>query len=174
MKTPQLVLLKKLRYPARITIAAVLALVAARVLGFPEVYWAPVSAVVVVQSDFGSSLTMSWHRLAGTAIGACAGALLVAYMGRGVIPFGFGIFGIGLLSIALRLERPANRFAAITFALVFLAVRAEPVWVIALHRFLEVSVGIVAGLLLSSVWPEPETGPGRLAPQEPSIKNQER
>jgi uncharacterized membrane protein YgaE (UPF0421/DUF939 family) len=159
--TPLVLLKQKLRYPARITIAAVSALVAARILGFPEVYWAPISAVVVVQSDFGASLTMSLHRLAGTALGAFAGALLAANLGRSVITFGLGIFGIGLLSVALRLERPANRFAAIAFSIVFLVVRAEPVWVIALHRFLEVSVGIVAGLLLSAVWPEPEISPAR-------------
>ena len=173
MKASQLILLKqKLRYPARVTLAAVLALLAARILGFPEVYWAPVSAMVVMQSDFGASLTMSLHRLAGTAIGAFAGALLVANVGRSVITFGLGVFGIGLLSVALRLERPANRFAAIAFSIVFLVVRAEPVWVIALHRFLEVTVGIVAGLLLSAVWPEPEIAHGRRAHQEHSIKNQ--
>ena len=155
MKESQLVLLKeRLRYPARVTIAAVLALVAARVLGFPEVYWAPVSAVVVIQSDFGASLTMSWHRLVGTAIGAIAGAWLAANMGRSVITYGLGVFGTGIFSVALRLERPANRFAAITFTIVFLVVRAASTWAIALHRFLEVSVGIVAGLLLSAVWPE--------------------
>jgi uncharacterized membrane protein YgaE (UPF0421/DUF939 family) len=163
---------QKLRYPARTTIAAVLALVAARALGFPESYWAPVSAVVVVQSDFGASLTLSWQRLAGTAIGAFAGALLATNMGRSVITFGLGVFGVGILSVALRLERPANRFAAITFTIVLLVVRAEPTWAIALHRFLEVSVGIVAGLLLSTVWPEPEVGHGQLARQGHSIKNQ--
>ncbi len=173
MKASQLFLLRgKLRYPTRLTIAAVLALVAARILGFPEVYWAPISAVVVMQPDFGASLTMSLHRLAGTAIGAFAGALLVANMGRSVITFGLGIFGIGLLSVALRLERPANRFAAIAFTIVFLVVRSESVWVIALHRFLEVTVGIVAGLLLSAVWPDPEIVHGRFAHQGHSIKNQ--
>ena len=69
------------------SIAAVLALLVARALGLPEVQWAPISALVVVQSDFGSSLTMSWHRLAGTALGAFVGALLAARFGRGVIIF---------------------------------------------------------------------------------------
>ena len=96
-------------YPARTTIAAVVALLAARALGLPEVWWAPISALVVVQSDFGSSLAVSWHRLAGTALGAFVGALLAAHFGRSVMVFGFGVFGIGLLLAALRLERPANR-----------------------------------------------------------------
>ena len=158
MNAQQIPLLKKrLVYPAKTTIVAVLALLCAQVVGLPEVYWAPISALIVVQSDFGSSLAMSWHRLAGTALGALVGGLLAANFGRGVIVFGLGVFGIGLLSAVLRLERPANRFAAITFAIVLLIARAKPAWVVALHRFLEVSVGIVVGLLLSALWPEKET-----------------
>jgi len=158
MNAQQIPLLKKrLVYPAKTTIVAVLALLCAQVVGSPEVYWAPISALIVVQSDFGSSLAMSWHRLAGTALGALVGGLLAANFGRGVIVFGLGVFGIGLLSAVLRLERPANRFAAITFAIVLLIARAKPAWVVALHRFLEVSVGIVVGLLMSALWPEKET-----------------
>jgi len=157
-KTEQLAFLKKkLVHPARMTIAAVLALLVARALGLPEVQWAPISALVVVQSDFGSSLTMSWHRLAGTALGAFAGALLAAHFGPSAFVFGLGVFGIGLLSSALGLGQPANRFGAIAFSIIVLIARAESAWVIALHRFLEVSVGIVAGLLLSALWPEQQT-----------------
>ncbi len=63
---------------------------------------------------------------------------------------------------------PATRatgksFAAITLSIVLLVARAEPAWVVALHRFLEVSAGIVAGLLLSAVWPEQQTGHARSA-----------
>jgi uncharacterized membrane protein YgaE (UPF0421/DUF939 family) len=159
MKTPLSASLKKrLVYPARMTIAAVLALLAARGLGLREVHWAAISALIVVQSDFGSSLLLSWHRLAGTALGAFVGALLAETLGRDVIVFGLGVFGVGLLSAALRLERPANRFAAIAFTIVLLIARAEPAWVVALHRFIEVSAGIVAGLLLSALWPEQQTG----------------
>ncbi len=148
---------KRLVYPAKTTIAAVLALLAAQVVGLPETYWAPISALIVVQSDLGSSLKTAWQRLAGTALGASVGALLAAQFGHGEIVFGIGVLGIGLLSSILRLERPANRFAAITFAIVLLIARAEPAWVVALHRFLEVSVGIFVGLLLSAVWPEKES-----------------
>ncbi len=148
---------QRLVYPAKTTIAAVVALLAARCVGLSEVYWAPISALIVVQSDFGSSLAMSWHRLAGTALGAWVGALLASNFGRSVIVFGLGVFGIGLLAAVLRLERPANRFAAIAFAIVLLISRSKSAWVVALHRFLEVSVGIVVGLLLSAVWPEKES-----------------
>jgi uncharacterized membrane protein YgaE (UPF0421/DUF939 family) len=58
---------------------------------------------------------------------------------------------------ALRLDRPANRFAAIALAVVLLIPRPESAWIIALHRFIEVSAGILVGLLLSALWPEPTT-----------------
>ena len=66
------------------------------------------------------------------------------------------VFAIGLLSLVLRLQRPGNRFATIAFSVVLLVVRAQPAWVVGLHRFIEVSVGILAGLLLSALWPEPQ------------------
>jgi len=138
-------------------LAALLALLVARALGLREVWWAVMSALVVVRSDFGSSVTNSWHRLAGTALGALGGALLAAHFGPSAFAFGLGVFGIGLLSSALGLGQPANRFGAIAFSIIVLIARAESAWVIALHRFLEVSVGIVAGLLLSALWPEQQT-----------------
>ena len=126
MKIQQLASLKKsFVYPARTTIAAVLALLVARMVGLPEFYW--------------------------------AGALLLAHFEPSATVFGFGVLGVGLLSAALRLDHPANRIAAIALAIVFLIVRTQPAWMVALHRFLEVSTGIVVGLLLSALWPEQET-----------------
>ncbi|MEP6671265.1 MAG: FUSC family protein [Chthoniobacter sp.] len=176
MKTPTLAELKKgFLYPARTTVAAVAALLAARALGMAEYYWAPVSAVIVVQSDFGSSLQLSWQRLVGTAIGVTLAAVAAESLGRSVIVYACGLLCAGLLSVLLRLARPANRFAAIAFTIVFLVQRAQPPWVVALHRFVEVSLGIVAGLLLSAVWPEPPAAnpqaqpiePGRSTPEPP-------
>ena len=158
MKTPRISSLKNnLVYPARTTIAAVLALLAARMVGLPESYWAPISALVVVQPDFHTALTSAWQQFAGTALGAAAGALLVAHFQPRATVFGFGVFGIGLLSATLKLDHAANRIAAIALAIVFLVARTQPAWVVALHRFFEVSTGVVVGLLLSALWPAPET-----------------
>jgi uncharacterized membrane protein YgaE (UPF0421/DUF939 family) len=153
---------KRLVYPVRTTLAAVLALLGAKALGLPEYFWAPVSAVVVTQSDLGSSLTMSWHRLVGTALGVVVGAFVAEDLGRGVLVYALGLAGLALLSALLRFERPASRFAAIAFTIVLLIVRSQPAWVVALHRFIEVSMGIVAGLVLTAVWPEQQ--PAESAP----------
>ena len=158
MKTPQLALLKKsLVHPARMSIAAAVALLAAHGLGLLEAYWAPIAALIVVQSDSGALLATSWLLLAGTALGACVGALLATYFGRGVVVFALGVLGLGLLSATLRLDRRANHFAAIALVIVLLAGPANYAWHRALHRFIEFSVGIVVALLLSALWSEQPT-----------------
>jgi uncharacterized membrane protein YgaE (UPF0421/DUF939 family) len=120
-KNQKLASLKKsLVHPARTTIAAALSLLVARVLGLPEVYWAPISTLIVMQSTLGAALTISWQRLVGTALGSAAGALLAASFESSLIAFCAGVFGMGLLCAALRLDRAAYRFAGITLAVVVL------------------------------------------------------
>lgn len=154
---------------ARLTIAAVAALLAAKLLKLPESYWAPITAVVVVQSNFGISLADSWQRLAGTALGACCGALLAIICGTSALVYALGIFGVGAVGTLLRFKQPANRFAAITVTIVLLVSHGEAAWVIALHRFLEVSTGILAGLVLSALWPEPDTS-AEQSPKRETVK----
>jgi uncharacterized membrane protein YgaE (UPF0421/DUF939 family) len=120
----------------------------------PETYWAAITTLIVMQSTLGAALTISGQRLAGTAVGAVAGAFLVTYFGPSVIAFGAGVFVMGLICAMLHLDRAAYRFAGITLAIIMLVVRDKPAWVIAAHRFLDVSVGIVVALVMTALWPE--------------------
>jgi uncharacterized membrane protein YccC len=61
---------------------------------------------------------------------------------------------VGLLSIAFRLEKTAYRYASITLTIIVLIPRSAAPWTIALHRFTEVSVGIIVALAVVAVWPE--------------------
>jgi uncharacterized membrane protein YccC len=45
----------------------------------PEAYWAAIATLVVMQSTFGATLLISAERIAATALGARAGALLANY-----------------------------------------------------------------------------------------------
>jgi len=72
-------------HPVRTTIAAVVALLLARLLALPEVYWAPISAIVVMESTLGATLALSWRRLIGTALGSATGALLLGYFGPSLL-----------------------------------------------------------------------------------------
>lgn len=155
MKKQSLTLLKKnLVHPLRTTIAAVLAFFLATLVGLPEVYWAPISAIVVMESTLGATLTVSWRRLIGTALGSIAGALLLNHCGPSLLAYAGGILVLGLLCATMRLEKSAYRFAGVTLTVIMFVHHTNSAWIVAIHRFIEISAGIVVTLLLTALWPE--------------------
>lgn len=143
-----------LEHSARTAVAAVGSLLAARLLGMPEAYWAPISALIVMQSTLGDSLRISAQRFAGTALGAFVAALISLRFRDNTLAFGLAILAIGILCAGGRIERALYRYASITLAIVMLVVHRESGWIIALHRFIEVSTGIAVGLAVTAAWPE--------------------
>jgi uncharacterized membrane protein YccC len=141
----------------RTAIAAVAALLIGRLFKLPESYWAAITTMIVMQSTLGAALTISKQRLAGTALGAAMGALFARYAGQNLAAFSVGIFLSGVICAVLHMGRSAYRYAGITLAIVMLVARTQPAWVIAIHRFIEISIGIVVGLLLTAVWPESQS-----------------
>lgn len=154
-----------LAHSIRTTIAAILSLYVARLVGLPEAYWATITTLVVMQSTLGAALTPSWQRFVGTALGAVAGALTATYFGANTTVFTLGIFVLGLVCAVLRLTRSAYRFAGTTLAIVILASHEKAAWVAALHRFVEVSIGIAIGLVIMAIWTEQE----ETRPQNPQV-----
>ena len=153
-----------LEHVARTTVAATVSLAIARAVRLPEPEWAAISTMVVTQSTLGAAMTISGQRFAGTALGAAVAALLARYVGSGMLAFAAGVLGLGLICAVLHLDRAAYRFAGITLAIVLLVSRAQFAWTIAIHRFLEVSLGIAIGLILTALWPEGNgTSPPRTA-----------
>ena len=145
---------KALEHVVRTTLAATASLAVARLFGLPEPQWASISTMVVTQSTLGAALTISGERFVGTALGAAAGAVLGTYLGSNSLIFAAGVFGLGLICGLLHLDRAAYRFAGITLAIVVLVPRATGFQTIAIQRFLEVSLGISMGLVVTALWPE--------------------
>lgn len=137
----------------RISIASVVSMLVARSLKLPEFYWAPISTIVILLSTI-DPLTLSWQRFVGTAIGAAAGAAIASLPEHNWLVYGLGIFLCGILSSALRVAT-AYRFAAITLSIVLLITHNRPPWIVAVHRFIEVSLGIAVALLVAVTWPAP-------------------
>ena len=135
----------------RTAIAAVAAMLLARLLKLPEYYWAPISTIVVIQSTI-PPLTLGWQRFVGTAFGAVVGAAIATFFHPSAAIYAVGILLCGLLAYSLRVGG-AYRFAAITLSIVLLIPRVRGPWVTAWHRFLEVSLGIAVALLVTIVWP---------------------
>jgi uncharacterized membrane protein YgaE (UPF0421/DUF939 family) len=119
-------------------------------LKLPEFYWAPISTIVILLSTVDPR-TLAWQRFAGTALGAVAGALMATFVHVNWMVYGAGILVCGVLSALLRLGG-AYRFAAITLTIVLLVAHTRPPWVVASHRFIEVSLGIAVALLITTVW----------------------
>ena len=138
---------------ARTTVAAVLAMLLARLLRLPEFYWAPISAIVIIQSTIDPRI-IAWQRFAGTALGAAMGALIAT-----VFPaspsnawvYGGAIFLRGVICVLLRF-RGAYRFAAITLSIILLVAHTRVATIVAWHRFVEVSLGIGVALAIALLW----------------------
>lgn len=137
----------------RTTVGTVASMLLARGLKLPEFYWAPISTIVILLSTI-NPLTLAWQRFAGTALGAVVGALVATFFPPGWLFYGVGLFACGILSAMLRLGN-AYRFAAITLSVVLLIGTGRPPWNVAVHRFLEVSLGIAVALATTLAWPLP-------------------
>ena len=154
-----------LNHSARTTAAAVVSLLVARAVGLPEIYWAVVSTLTVMQSSVATSWPVAARRFAGAALGATAGALLGTFFPQNIWVFAVGLFLLGLLCALLgrinkqlhdNLDQAAYNYAGVTLVITILIPRSAPIWTVAIHRFFEVSIGIAVALLMTALWPEKE------------------
>jgi uncharacterized membrane protein YgaE (UPF0421/DUF939 family) len=143
-----------LEHSARTAVAAVVSLLVARLFRLPEAYWASISTLIVMQSTLGASLPISAQRLAGTAMGVIFGGFAAAYFPGNALVFGIAVFLLGILCAGFRVERSAYRYASVAVAIITLVPRTSQAWIIAVHRFVEVSIGIAVGLAITAFWPE--------------------
>jgi uncharacterized membrane protein YccC len=146
--------LPSVMHSIRTAIAATVSLAVARLFGLAEAYWAAIATLVVMQSTLGATLLISIERIAATALGALAGALVASYFPGNLLVFAAAVFVLGLLCSAFRMEKTAYRYAGVTLAIIVLIPRSNVAWIVALHRFFEVSVGILVALAVVAVWPE--------------------
>jgi len=150
-----------LRYPSeadwkhaiKTGIAGSLAVFLADLFHLPQGYWAAISAVIVMQSEFDATLKFGMTRMAGTAIGALVVIPFAETMHGNILAFGVAVFITVVICAALKLEE-SQRLGAATVALIMLIGHPEAPWLTAIYRFLEVSFGIVVSLLVTRfIWP---------------------
>lgn len=134
-------------------IAGVAAMYITQLFRLPEGYWAAISALIVMQSNVGATLSASRTRLAGTAVGAVVGGVFVALWGANILGFGLAVTIAFFVCTELHLAE-SQRLATVTVAIIMLVSRTSAAWVIALHRFEEVALGILLALVISlTLWP---------------------
>jgi uncharacterized membrane protein YgaE (UPF0421/DUF939 family) len=134
-------------------IAGVVSLYVTRIFHLPQGYWAAISALIVMQSNVGATLSASRTRLAGTAVGAVVGGAFTALLGDNILDFALAVAVAFFLCFVLRLP-DSQRLSTVTVAIIMLIGRSASAWIVALHRFTEVSIGILIALVVSlTLWP---------------------
>jgi uncharacterized membrane protein YccC len=136
-------------HAAKTALAAALCWWLALCFGLHDGYWGSISAIIVLQSNVGATVTASRDRLLGTLIGALLG-------------FSFSLFGPLLVSYTLAVLaavlvcgllglRNSSRLAGVTITIVMLVHKEGPRWGLALDRVGEVVLGIVVALAVTTL-----------------------
>jgi len=134
---------------AKTALAAALCWGLALRLGLHDGYWGSISAIIVLQSNVGATVTASRDRVLGTLLGAALGFACSVF---GVLPWNF-IVAVLLAVIVSGLLgwRNSSRLACVTIAIIMLVPSHGPRWQLPLDRVVEVFLGIVVALLVSTL-----------------------
>jgi len=134
----------------RAAAAGALAFWIATLLGAHYAIYALVAAVIVSDLKPAASRRLALQRMAGTAIGALAGALFSDVIPRGPIAIGVALMVSMLCAFACRFEASAARVAGYVTAITMYA-HGEEVWMYAFDRAWETMLGIAAALVVGLV-----------------------
>ena len=134
---------------AKTALAAALCWWLALRFGLHDGYWGSISAIIVLQSNVGATVTASRDRLLGTLMGAAFG---FAFSVFGAPPWNYilaillAIVVCGLLGL-----RNSSRLACVTITIIMLVPKVGPRWGLALDRVGEVLLGIVVALAVTTL-----------------------
>lgn len=137
-----------LKLGVRACVAALAALGLSTLIGLPHGYWVVLTAVLVVQSTVGASLSIAIERALGTLVGGVVGVTGALLAGPDpdmtLVMLTIGI----LLTSTLAARSTAFKLAPVTVIIVLLAdpTHATPL-VSALSRLLEIGLGGIVGVL---------------------------
>jgi uncharacterized membrane protein YccC len=140
---------RMLVHAAKTALAAGLCWWLATLLGLHEGYWGSISAIIVLQSNVGSTVSASRDRLIGTLIGAAAG---FAFSLLGSPPWNYVIAVLAAMIVCGLLNlRNSSRLAGVTITIVMLVHTTGSHWTLALDRVGQVAFGIVVALLVTTL-----------------------
>lgn len=122
-------------------------------IGLPDGYWGAITSIIVLQSNFGSTISASRDRLLGTVIGTVFG---FAFTQFGALPWSYLLALLAAITVCGLLGlRNSARLAGVTITIVMLVQSGASHWTIALDRVMEVFLGIVVALAVSTlVYPD--------------------
>src|SRR5208337_1426245 len=136
-------------HAAKTALAAALCWWLALRFGLHDGYWGAISAIIVLQSNFGSTVNASRDRILGTVLGALLGFSFSLF---GTLPWNYilavlaAIIVCGLLGL-----HSSSRLAGVTVTIIMLVQKPGSRWSLALDRVSEVVLGIVVALAVTTL-----------------------
>jgi uncharacterized membrane protein YccC len=135
-------------HAAKTALAAALCWWFASRLGLHDGYWGAISAIIVLQSNFGATITASRDRILGTVIGAAFG---FAFSLMHTVPWNYILAVFAAMVVCGLLGfRSSSRLAGVTITIVML-VQSSSRTEIALIRVGQVLLGILVAVVVSTV-----------------------
>jgi uncharacterized membrane protein YgaE (UPF0421/DUF939 family) len=117
--------------------------------GLREGYWAAISAIVVMQSEMQQTEFSGRDRFIGTAIGGLIAWGCATYWQNHSWIYAMAV-ALSVFICWLANLSGAGRLAAVAVSVIVLIPQQQPVWKVAMFRFLEVSWGIAVALLIAA------------------------
>ena len=134
---------------AKTTFAAALCYWIANLIGMKDGYWGAITAIIVMQSNVGSTITASRDRLIGTLIGASFGAVF-SLLGDSLVPYILAVI-VAMSACSLLGLKNSSRLAGVTVSILMLVHHGGSSWILPMHRVLEVLLGILVALAVSTL-----------------------
>jgi uncharacterized membrane protein YccC len=110
-----------------------------------EPYWAPIAAIVVLYPDRESTRKAGVERFLGTALGCLIGWGSAVWWHHSIALYGAAVLLAVGLCYLLRLPT-ASRLCAVAVTVITIIPHPEPVHLVALFRFIEVSYGVACAM----------------------------
>jgi len=136
-------------HAAKTALAAALCWWVAQWFGLHDGYWGAISAIIVLQSNFGSTISASRDRLLGTVIGAVFG---FAFSLFGAVPWNYILAVLAAMVVCGLLGlRSSSRLAGVTITILMLVQSPGSHWTLPLIRVGQVFVGMGIAIAVSTL-----------------------
>lgn len=135
-------------HAAKTALAATLCWWLARLLGMHDGYWGSITAIIVLQSNFGSTIKASRDRILGTIIGAGFGFGFSLFW---TLPWNY-VLAVFLATVLCGLLgfRSSSRLAGVTITIVML-IQSSSHKALAFDRVLQVLFGILVAVAVTTL-----------------------
>ena len=130
--------------------AAVLAWLPTQALGLREGFWSAITAIAVVQTEFGATRTTARDQFTGAAIGGTIGVGIVLACGQHLWSYVLAVL-LSVLACWLINVASAARLAGITATIILLVPHQSSVQRMMLSRVSEVAWGVIVAITVVGI-----------------------